>query len=208
MKQSEPVKRPTIYSIGYQKLPTPEYLDALTECLSATLIDVRSKPVSRKKGFSRSKLETLLGDRYLWLGDQLGGMAPGVTAIGLQMLADFPRPAVLMCMEEAPGACHRHIHISTQLFRHGIDVAHIYRDVVIRASYLQGGIDRDSDDYAFNYLEQVIEIGGYDKRDPDDDTCPAHNLNPPFEGPWTGDSDLMRRYGTADAMTQVKEHTQ
>lgn len=162
MKKPEPVKRPTIYSIGYQKLPTPEYIDALTECLSATLIDVRSKPVSRKKGFSRSKLETLLGDRYLWLGDQLGGMAPGVTAIGLQMLADFPRPAILMCMEEAPGACHRHIHIATQLFRHGIDVAHIFRDVIFRASSLQWGINKESDDYPFDLLEVILEAGGLD----------------------------------------------
>ena len=191
--KAEQVKRPTIYSIGYQKLPTPEYLDALTECLSATLIDVRSKPVSRKKGFSRSKLETLLGDRYLWLGDQLGGMAPGVTAIGLQMLADFPRPAILMCMEEAPGACHRHIHIATQLFRHGIDIAHIFRDVIIRASALQAAIEADTDQMPFNHLDQIAELGGFDAIEPGEH-------DPPIEGPLTGNIDLMRRHGMTDAI--------
>ena len=159
----------------------------MTECLSADLIDVRSKPVSRKKGFGKNQLAELLGDRYQWHGATLGGMAPGVTAEGIETLKAISRPAILMCMEEAPGACHRHIHIATQLFRHGIDVAHIFRDFIIRASDLQGGIERDSDDYPFKHLEQILELGGYDAIEPDD-------------GPIAGNADLMRRYGMTDAI--------
>lgn len=188
------VKRPTIYSIGYQKLHTPEYLDALTECLSADLYDIRSKPVSRKKGFGGNQLKALLGDRYQWHGRTLGGLPPGITAEGIATLKAIEHPVIVMCLEHAPGSCHRHIHLATELFRHGIDIAHIYDEVIIRASDLQAAIEADTDQMPFNYLEQILELGGFDNIDPDN---PPH---PPVEGPMTGNPDVMRRYGMTDAI--------
>jgi hypothetical protein len=137
-------------------------LGLLTEILDADLFDVRSKPVSRKKGFGGRQLKTLLGDRYQWHGETMGGLPPGLTTAGIDTLKAITRPAILMCLEEAPGACHRHIYIGATLIGHGIDIAHIYREVIFRASSLQWGIDNDSDDYPFDLLETVLEAGGYD----------------------------------------------
>jgi hypothetical protein len=174
-------ERPTIYSIGYEALE-PDELVRILNALSADLIDVRSKPQNNRarpdgKGrFNRSRLVDLLGRRYQWHGDSLGGMPPGVQADGIDYLIHRPRPSVLMCLEEAPGECHRHRQIAVQLLGHGIDVAHIYKDVIIRASDLQIAIDSEAEDYPYNLLEEVLSVGGYDIMAPDE----------PIEGPRTG----------------------
>jgi hypothetical protein len=61
-----------IYTIGYQRLPL-ERLREIAEKLDAILIYCRFKPVSRKPGFGRRQLETLLGTKYEWRGNELGG---------------------------------------------------------------------------------------------------------------------------------------
>lgn len=62
-----------IYSIGYQKL-TLEILEETLRAHNITLlVDVRSKPYSRKVQFNRKKLEQELGNAYIWKGDVLGG---------------------------------------------------------------------------------------------------------------------------------------
>lgn len=124
-----------IYSIGYQRL-TPDRLVRLTAKLRAPIVDVRSNPSSRKPGFSRRALHDLLGpDRYIWAGDVLGGRPPGTTNEGIAMLMRGD-PAILMCLEEAPGDCHRHHAIAVELLKRGIDVRHIYTDQLVRASDL------------------------------------------------------------------------
>jgi hypothetical protein len=157
---------PTIYSIGYEALE-PDELVRILSALSADLIDVRSKPQNNRaradgKGrFNRSRLVELLGRSYQWHGDTLGGMGAGVTDHGICYLLGRPRPAVLMCVEEAPGKCHRHIQIAVRLLGHGIDVAHIYQGEIVLASDLQAAIDSDGL-YSYFDLHEVLAAGGFD----------------------------------------------
>lgn len=140
-----------IYSVGYQKM-TPQGLVKLCDKLDiGTVVDARSKPVSRRPGFGRRQLEELLTHRYAWKGDVLGGMAPGVTSEGVNYLQKVNSAAevghiLLLCLEEAPGECHRHHDIAPRLLKRGIDVHHIFQDHIVKASELQRSID-DDDDY-------------------------------------------------------------
>lgn len=133
----------TIYSIGYQKLELDDLKD-IAEHFDAIVVDVRSVPSSRKKGFSRKALDDALGPFYVFKGDQLGGRAPGVTPAGIEWLKKFDQNIMLLCMEEAPGDCHRHHDIATRLLP-SIDVTHIYQNELIQASALQRAIDNDTD---------------------------------------------------------------
>lgn len=150
---------PTIYSVGYQKL-TPAGLAELVRGLGAVLIDVRSHPAGRvRRGFGKSDLQALLGPLYEWHGKALGGKGKGVTAAGLDMLAADPRRLLLMCMEHAPGECHRHHTIAVPLLARGVVVRHVYEDQVVAADELQRAIDRD-DDYEFTSLADLLEQEG------------------------------------------------
>ena len=103
----------SIYSWGYDN-STPDRLEELAETLAARVIDVRSVPNSRRPGFGRRQLEALLGVRYVWKGETLGGRAPGVTPQGLAYLRSLPpeENVILLCKEAAPGDCHRHFAIA------------------------------------------------------------------------------------------------
>lgn len=143
-----------IYSLGYQHLSADD-IDAVLEIIGADLlVDVRSVPSSRKRGFSRAALSERLGDRYAWRGDSLGGKGRGPTEEGLRWLAEAAegRTIALMCLEEAPGDCHRHGSIALPLLERGIDVRHVYLDVVVSASELDRSIQEQSD-YAFELLD-------------------------------------------------------
>lgn len=140
-----------LYSIGYQRL-TPDKLVRVMDRVGArTLIDVRGKPVSRKKGFSRRALEELLGDRYQWAGDTLGGPGGGTTVQpeGIEMLAKMAGKmkkltdsAIIMCLEESPASCHRHQHIAVPLLeQHDISVFHILENEVIESGEVQRWLD-------------------------------------------------------------------
>jgi uncharacterized protein (DUF488 family) len=131
-----------IYTIGYQRL-APERLLQIAEGLDAVIIDVRSIPRSRKRGFGRRSLETLLGRRYQWRGDGLGGLGE-ISPIYIQALRQYQGDAILMCLEEAPGDCHRHWDICAP---HIPDAMHIFRDEIFTARELQRAID-DGDDYS------------------------------------------------------------
>lgn len=154
-----------IYSIGYAGL-TPAELLATAKQLDATVIDVRFVPKSRMKGFGRLQIMALLGDRYLWKGDVLGGIHgenKGPTSAGLKWLTDnawamttevTSRPnALLMCLEESPGECHRHSLIAVPLLKRGIDVLHIFRDELVTTSELKRSLAAgDDDQYKFRRL--------------------------------------------------------
>lgn len=149
----------TIFSIGYQGDMSPSRLAGILEQLEADLVDVRSRPSGRvKRGFARRDLEALLGGRYTWRGDTLGGMGAGVRPEGLDWLVERSAAAALagravaiMCAEEAPGECHRHHQIALPLLERGVVVRHVYRGEVIDADELQRAID-EGDDYVCEEL--------------------------------------------------------
>ena len=138
------MKAPTIYSCGYERL-RPEELVAIMDKLQIDLlVDVRSVPNSRRPGFGGKQLAALLGYRYRWEGQHLGGRGDGPTEDGYYWLLTRPAPMrlLLLCKEEAPGDCHRHRAIAVELLRRGgPDVLHVYQNHIIEASELQRCIE-------------------------------------------------------------------
>jgi uncharacterized protein (DUF488 family) len=141
-----------ILTIGYYGMK----LDALVARLDyfdvAELWDVRGKPQSRKADFRRPALERALGTRYRWMGAEgLGNYAGNeTTPAGLARVRQAsagPRPIMLMCMEEAPGDCHRHMLIASGLLP-SLDVTHIYRDELVTAGELERALRSGDGSYA------------------------------------------------------------
>jgi len=150
------VRNPTLWSIGYADL-TPGALDTIARALGALIVDCRSVPWSRQPGFRRAALAQRFGDRYCWRGLDLGGRPPGPKPAGLHWLlekAEAGRRLVLLCLEAAPGDCHRHRAIALRLLP-AVDVAHIFGDEVILASELERAI-LAHDDYRFTPLDDAI----------------------------------------------------
>jgi hypothetical protein len=127
-----------ILTVGTTGLDRDQLVSILTET-NATLVDVRSKPYGRvTPGFGRQTLTELLGARYQWRGDLLGGF-PGTrpTPDSLNELArDFSnRNAVLMCQcgelawsdikTQEVVRCHRLSLIATPLLASRIMVWHL-----------------------------------------------------------------------------------
>jgi hypothetical protein len=125
----------TIYTIGYQRLASPQRLLQIAVGLDAVVWDCRSKPVSRRKGFGGEQLAQLLDHRYIWRGNVLGGKGQHATAEGIAMLEAHSKHGniLLLCLEEAPGECHRHHDICGPHFP---DAIHIWRDELLTARSL------------------------------------------------------------------------
>lgn len=118
-----------LYSIGYQHLTVNALVDILREKGVTHLVDVRSKPFSRLKGFNKNQLQRSLteaGIIYLWAGDRLGGLAP-ISEEAIAWLAEWQKDktACIMCMESDPDRCHRKQEIARRLENHGVSVSHI-----------------------------------------------------------------------------------
>jgi hypothetical protein len=136
-------------------LEGPDVLRDLVVGLDVTLVDCRAFPgpvketdvvregnkvrlangriIYTRKGFWRLDLTALLGKRYEWRGDRLGGNwggSPGPTPAGLdELVADYHagRRLMLMCSEATPRSCHRHHLIALPLAdrKPGVPVLHV-----------------------------------------------------------------------------------
>jgi uncharacterized protein (DUF488 family) len=142
-----------IYTIGYQRL-TPERLEEIVRGLDATLLDCRFVPMSRKPGFSGKALRARLGERYVAAGEDLGGRGH-TTDEGIRMLREGSRDrnVMLLCMEEAPGECHRHFTICGPHFPAAV---HIYQDELITAAELERATQEDTDYEISGSLEELL----------------------------------------------------
>jgi uncharacterized protein (DUF488 family) len=138
-----------LFTIGYSAMNPKQLRRVLDRLKCSTLIDVRSAPrKTRRAGYSRPELESLFGKRYLFAGDELGGQI-NIQESSLAWLAKRAsrRHVAIMCMEERPGNCHRHVAIALPLLdRHRVEVRHVCGDEVIKASELERAI-QDDDDY-------------------------------------------------------------
>lgn len=108
------MNRMAFFTVGYTGLPTEGLLQILDELEVKSLVDVRSVPSSRNPAYRRPYLERLLGDRYVWRGDTLGGrgiVTPGAVEA---LFREVKPPFALMCMEVYPWECHRHFKIAVQ----------------------------------------------------------------------------------------------
>jgi uncharacterized protein (DUF488 family) len=139
-----------IYTIGYQRL-SPQRLLHIAEKLKATVVDCRTIPVSRKKGFGKNQLAELLKSRYVHRPD-LGGRG-SLTKGGIAWLKAYPGVALLMCMEHEPGNCHRHWDICGPHFPEAI---HIFEDELFTAKELSRA-EAENDGYELcGFLSELI----------------------------------------------------
>jgi uncharacterized protein (DUF488 family) len=142
-----------IFSIGHSNHSWEAFLDLLRENAITVVVDVRSSPYSRyTPHFNKGPLSQALppaGIGYLFLGDRLGGHPDAAEFYDLDGRVLYDRLAdsaafqegiaqlcqtiathrlALLCGEEDPTYCHRHLLIARILSRAGIEVWHIRGD--------------------------------------------------------------------------------
>jgi uncharacterized protein (DUF488 family) len=145
-----------LYTIGHSATPLYTFLAALQKWKIKLLIDVRSRPSSRRfPHFDQANLEKSLGMggvNYLFLGAQLGGRPDDPKAYAPDGTMDYVEwrkspsfksgirrirqelagsDLTLMCAEEDPLECHRFLMISPALVELGIAPLHIRKGGVI-----------------------------------------------------------------------------
>lgn len=143
----------TIYSIGHSNQPLEAFLELLHKHNVQTLIDIRSHPYSRYvPHFNSPELGNSVRHsniEYLFMGKELGGRPDGeefydadnhvmysrvaespLFLKGIRRLEEEGRAsrAVIMCSEEDPTSCHRHLLIGRVLAEQGISLLHIRAD--------------------------------------------------------------------------------
>lgn len=145
--------QPVIFSIGHSNHPIERFLELLSRSGIQVVIDTRSSPYSKyAPQFNDRELSGELrsvGIEYLFLGRQLGGRPEGaqfydgegrVMYSTLAESAEFRRGveqleqlvpqkrAALLCSEEDPAVCHRHLLVGRVLNGRGNRVIHIRGD--------------------------------------------------------------------------------
>ena len=143
-----------VYTIGYEGCDIRDFLDTLEAVSIEVLVDVRELPLSRRKGFSKSKLALELrarGIEYLHLkplGDPKAGreaaragdweafkdvfssrLSSPDAQIALDELRTLARHRVvcMMCFEKSASCCHRSA-LSNILTREGWKVFNLVGD--------------------------------------------------------------------------------
>jgi uncharacterized protein (DUF488 family) len=128
-----------LYTVGYEGLSLPEFLDRLAQAGVSRLVDVRELPLSRRRGFSKTKLAEALGElgieyvharplgnpkpnreRY-WAGDVEGGaevyrrhLHNGSYPALVELADDLDdEPTCLMCFERDHHHCHRAVIVES-----------------------------------------------------------------------------------------------
>jgi uncharacterized protein (DUF488 family) len=130
--------QPTVYTIGYERLLPPAFVNELLVADVQRVIDVRYRPQSRRPGMSKTRLgQTLADHRIAYEHRREFGTPPGIRhddkagrltdgaarfarhieqehAAALDALAEelctegVPTTA-LMCLEDDPACCHRRV---------------------------------------------------------------------------------------------------
>ncbi len=152
------LKQHNLYSIGHSNHSLETFLGLLELHHIQVLVDVRSKPYSRySPHFNSQELKTSVkaqGLKYVFMGQELGGRpderdfydaegrvfynkvaASGLFQDGLARLENGLEKyrVAMMCSEEDPTRCHRHMLISRVLLEHGIVVQHVRGDGTLQS---------------------------------------------------------------------------
>jgi uncharacterized protein (DUF488 family) len=141
-----------LYTVGYEGRSLPEFLDRLAQAGVSRLVDVRELPLSRRPGFSKTKLAEALGElgvEYLhvrplgnpkpnreryWAGDVEAGAdvyrrhLHNGSYSALVELADSldDEPTCLMCFERDYEHCHRAVLVESLAdLRPDVSVEHL-----------------------------------------------------------------------------------
>src|SRR5256885_10526382 len=148
--------RGRILSVGYQHLTARQF--ARIAAHVDYIVDTRSSPLSRKPGWSGRALAEKFGEKYVWEGALLGGRGTAVRPAGLRKLRalnEQGKRLLLLCLEEAPGDCHRHAMIARRLLP-DINVLHIWQNEVVTASELERSL-LENDAYNYDLLSSILK---------------------------------------------------
>lgn len=122
-------------TIGYERFTNEQWLDSLVAHRIQTVVDVREMPLSRKAGFSKTKLSEALAARGIeyvhlkalgnpktyrdrlregWDFDEFEGKYAEILereseAVAMLTALTESRRVCLVCFEEDPARCHRSI---------------------------------------------------------------------------------------------------
>jgi uncharacterized protein (DUF488 family) len=148
-----PDTAPGLFTIGHSNVALDDFLGLLQQHVIQAVADVRTVPRSRYvPHFNAGQLRDVLARcaiSYVPLGRELGGRPEGAGFYDAQghvlygRLAESPafqegigrvlartqtQRIALLCSEEDPARCHRHLLIGRVLGERGVAVSHIRRD--------------------------------------------------------------------------------
>ncbi|MCI0377823.1 MAG: DUF488 domain-containing protein [Gemmataceae bacterium] len=151
-------ERQALYSVGHSNHPLEVFLALLRAAGIQVVADVRSSPYSKYvPQFNREALAAAIAEaglQYQFLGRELGGRPDDPDCydaegyVLYQQVAESPlfvraierldalrqdERVALMCSEENPGVCHRHLLIGRYLAGRGIPLLHIRSDGRLQA---------------------------------------------------------------------------
>ncbi|MCY4528848.1 MAG: DUF488 domain-containing protein [Chloroflexi bacterium] len=140
----------TIYTIGHSVHDWETFLGLLTRHGVDVVVDTRSAPVSRRAAFANKRTMPALLEQedisYVFLGDALGGKpsdddlysedgkpdyrkmrSQGSFQAGIDAVIELAaeHTIALMCSEEDPSKCHRHLLIEPAMIERGVGLMHI-----------------------------------------------------------------------------------
>ena len=149
----------TIYTIGHSIHDWETFLGLLNMHGVDVVVDARSAPVSRRAAFANKRtMPALLKQEdlaYVYLGDALGGKPSDGDLYGEDGKPDYRKmralesfqagidtvfelserqTVALMCSEEDPSKCHRHLLIEPAMLQRGVGLMHIRRDGSVQHS--------------------------------------------------------------------------
>ncbi len=166
MKPIDEYDPPRFFSVGHSNHALEAFIALLKRHEIQMLVDIRSYPYSRYvTHFDREALNENLkpaGVAYLYLGKELGGRPDGAEFYdadghvlyyrlaeaplfldGIQRLEAGSRRCrvAIMCSEENPAVCHRHLLVARVMARRGAVIEHIRGDGVLvpNAALLEDG---------------------------------------------------------------------
>ena len=122
-----------LYTVGYQKFTLETFIAELKHHRIELLVDVRTRPYSRKPEFNRNQLQPALeraGIEYAWEGKCLGGLSghrEDCYEERLVWLLEMARSELvcIMCVEHDAKDCHRGQWIAEDVAKQGIQVKHL-----------------------------------------------------------------------------------
>jgi uncharacterized protein (DUF488 family) len=149
----------TLFTVGHSNQPQDLFIERIERLGIQVLVDVRSYPYSRfVPHFNREELcqrVTNAGIRYLFMGEELGGRpdeerfyddenrvlyyrlaesASFLHGIGRLEKGLQKFRVAIMCSEEDPSICHRHLLVGRVLSERGVNVRHLRGDGTIQGN--------------------------------------------------------------------------
>ena len=166
MGQSGAEEQPCLLTVGHSNHPLGVFVELLKRHEIQVLVDARSSPYSRHvPHFNREDLHralNLAGIKCIYMGHELGGrpeeeefydteghvlyyrLAESSTFLrGIERLERGIRRlrVAIMCSEENPSICHRHLLIGRVMAGRGVRVQHIRGDGTIQSDSELRGAD-------------------------------------------------------------------